>query len=212
MYCNHAQVGRTKVNKVREGIKTRKTHVQNKRTERTVLDKLFLLQNELFKDGLTQTDYKNHVQEKVNNDKYYYKKISEEDVSKLNERYALLIKNENNKVNKRGDEVDFSRNKKKKFREKKNTLQMEKKRELINKLFKEIKKSNSNGVSRNPELLSDDPDKWDTTKLLLFTGGRYLEGSDREWCDIYSKFESPNKANMFNLSSYSDLKDYVLEN
>lgn len=212
MYCNHAQVGRTKVNKVREGIKTRKTHVQNKRTERTVLDKLFLLQNELFKDGLTQTDYKNHVQEKVNNDKYYYKKISEEDVSKLNERYALLIKNENNKVNKRGDEVDFSRNKKKKFREKKNTLQMEKKRELINKLFKEIKKSNSNGVSRNPELLSDDPDKWDTTKLLLFTGGRYLEGSDREWCDIYSKIESPNKANMFNLSSYSDLKDYVLEN
>ena len=212
MYCNHAQVGRTKVNKVREGIKTRKTHVQNKRTERTVLDKLFLLQNELFKDGLTQTDYKNHVQEKVNNDKYYYKKISEEDVSKLNERYALLIKNENNKVNKRGDEVDFSRNKKKKFREKKNTLQMEKKRELINKLFKEIKKSNSNGVSRNPELLSDDPDKWDTTKLLLFTGGRYLEGSDREWCDIYSKFESPNKANMFNLSSYSDLKEYVLEN
>ena len=212
MYCNHAQVGRTKVNKVREGIKTRKTHVQNKRTERTVLDKLFLLQNELFKDGLTQTDYKNHVQEKVNNDKYYYKKISEEDVSKLNERYALLIKNENNKVNKRGDEVDFSRNKKKKFREKKNTLQMEKRRELINKLFKEIKKSNSNGVSRNPELLSDDPDKWDTTKLLLFTGGRYLEGSDREWCDIYSKIESPNKANMFNLSSYSDLKDYVLEN
>lgn len=212
MYCNHAQVGRTKVNKVREGIKTRKTHVQNKRTERTVLDKLFLLQNELFKDGLTQTDYKNHVQEKVNNDKYYYKKISEEDVSKLNERYALLIKNENNKVNKRGDEVDFSRNKKKKFREKKNALQMEKKRELINKLFKEIKKSNSNGVSRNPELLSDDPEKWDTTKLLLFTGGRYLEGSDREWCDIYSKVESPNKANMFNLSSYSDLKEYVLEN
>ena len=212
MYCNHAQVGRTKVNKVREGIKTRKTHVQNKRTERTVLDKLFLLQNELFKDGLTQTDYKNHVQEKVNNDKYYYKKISEEDVSKLNERYALLIKNENNKVNKRGDEVNFSRNKKRKFREKKNTLQMEKKRELINKLFKEIKKSNSNGVSRNPELLSDDPDKWDTTKLLLFTGGRYLEGSDREWCDIYSKVESPNKANMFNLSSYSDLKEYVLEN
>ena len=212
MYCNHAQVGRTKVNKVREGIKTRKTHVQNKRTERTVLDKLFLLQNELFKDGLTQTEYKNHVQEKVNNDKYYYKKISEEDVSKLNERYAFLIKNENNKVNKRGDEVDFSRNKKKKFREKKNTLQMEKRRELINKLFKEIKKSNSNGVSRNPELLSDDPDKWDTTKLLLFTGGRYLEGSDREWCDIYSKIESPNKANMFNLSSYSDLKDYVLEN
>jgi hypothetical protein len=205
-------VGRTKVNKVREGIKTRKTHVQNKRTERTVLDKLFLLQNELFKDGLTQTEYKNHVQEKVNNDKYYYKKISEEDVSKLNGRYALLIKNENNKVNKRGDEVDFSRNKKKKFREKKNTLQMEKRRELINKLFKEIKKSNSNGVSRNPELLSDDPDKWDTTKLLLFTGGRYLEGSDREWCDIYSKIESPNKANMFNLSSYSDLKDYVLEN
>ena len=212
MYCNHAQVGRTKVNKVREGIKTRKTHVQNKRTKRTVLDKLFLLQNELFKDGLTQTEYKNHVQEKVNNDKYYYKKISEEDVSKLNERYTLLIKNENNKVNKRGDEVDFSRNKKKKFREKKNTLQMEKKRELINKLFKEIKKSNSNGVSRNPELLSDDPDKWDTTKLLLFTGGRYLEGSDREWCDIYSKVESPNKANMFNLSSYSDLKEYVLEN
>lgn len=212
MYCNHAQVGRTRVNKIREGIKTRKTHVQNKESERTVLDKLFLLQNELFKDGLTQSEYKNHVQEKVNGDKYYYKKISEEDVSKLNERYALLIKNENNKVNKRGDEVNFSRNKKRKFREKKNTLQMEKKRELINKLFKEMKKSNSTGITRNPELLSDDPDKWNATKLYLFTGGRHLEGSDQEWCRIYSKIESLNKANMFNLSSYSDLKEYVLEN
>lgn len=212
MYSNHAQVGKTRVNKIREGIKTRKTHVQTKETKRTVLDKLFLLQNELFKDGLTQSEYKNHVQEKVNGDKYYYKKISEEDVSKLNERYALLIKNENNKVNKRGDEVDFSRNKKRKFREKKNTLQMEKKRELINKLFKEMKKSNSTGITRNPELLSDDPDKWNETKLYLFTGSRNLEGSDQEWCRIYSKIESLNKANMFNLSSYSDLKEYVLEN
>ena len=212
MYCSHSQVGKTRVNKVREGIKNRKTHVQTKETKRTVLDKLFLLQNELFKDGLTQVEYKNYIQEKVNNDKYYYNKISEEDVSKLNKRYRLLIQKENNKINKRGDEVDFTRNKKRKFREKKNILRMEMKRELINKLFKEMKKSNSTGITRNYELLSDDPDKWNTTKLYLFMGGRHLEGTDKDWCRIYSKIESLNKTNIFNLSSYSDLKKYVLEN
>ena len=212
MYCNHSQVGRTRVNKVREGIQTRKTHVQYKKTKRTALDKLFLLQNELFKDGLNLGEYKNYVQDKINNDKYYYKNISEEDVAKLNKRYRLLIQNENNKINERGDEVDFSRNQKRKFREKKRKLVMEKKRELISELFKEMKKSNTTGITRNPELLSDDPEKWNTTKLYLFTGGRYLEGADQAWGIIYRKIESMNTANLFNLCSYSDLKNYVLEN
>ena len=54
-------------------------------------------------------------------------------------------------------------------------------KELISELFKEMKKSNTIGITRNPELLSDDPEKWNTTKLYLFTGGRYLEGADQAW-------------------------------
>ena len=69
MYTNHRQAGRTRVNKVREGIKNRKTHVQQKRKTVTVMDKLFLLQNELFREGLNLGEYTNYVQEKINEDK-----------------------------------------------------------------------------------------------------------------------------------------------
>mgnify|MGYP006087247447 CR=1 FL=1 len=212
MFNNHSQVGKTRVNKVREGRKNRNTHVQYKKTNTTALDKLFLLHNELCKSGLNPGEYKNYVQEKVNNDKHYYKNISDEDVTKLNNRYKRLFQNNNNKVNKRRDEIDFSRNKKRNFREKKNKLVFEKKRELINGLFKEIKKSNSSGITQNPELLSSNPDSWNTTKLLLFTGGQYLEGTDKNWVQIYQKIESMNTAQMFNLPSDYELRKYVLEN
>ena len=38
MYCSHKQVGRTRVNQVREGLKTKKTHVQHKKNTKTGLD------------------------------------------------------------------------------------------------------------------------------------------------------------------------------
>ena len=41
MFCSDAQVGRTRVNKVRESLKTKKTHVQFKNDNKTGLDKLF---------------------------------------------------------------------------------------------------------------------------------------------------------------------------
>ena len=212
MFSNHAQVGRTRVSKVREGNRNKKTHVQYKKDNKTCLDKLFLLQNELFKEGLSLNEYEDYVQDKINNDKYYYKHISQADVAKLNKRYRLLIQKENNNINKRGDEVKYSRDKKKKYRAKKHNLVMEKKRELINLLFKEMNKSKSIGLGRNPQLLSDDPEKWNDTKLLLFTGGRYLEGSDKGWTNIYNKIESMNTANMFDLANHSDLKKFVLNN
>ena len=35
MYSSHKQVGRSRVNKVREGLKTKKTHVQHKKNKVT---------------------------------------------------------------------------------------------------------------------------------------------------------------------------------
>ena len=65
MYSSHKQVGRSRVNKVREGLKTKKTHVQHKKNKVTGLDKLFLLQNELFKEGLNLNEYVEYLSDKV---------------------------------------------------------------------------------------------------------------------------------------------------
>ena len=135
----------------------------------------FVTESNYSRKRLSLNEYEDYVQEKINNDKYYYKHISQADVAKLNKRYRLLIQKENNNINKKGDEVKYSRDKKKKYRAKQHNLVMEKKRELIN-LLLEMNKSKSIGLGRNPQLLSDDPEKWNDTKLLLFTGGRYLEG------------------------------------
>ena len=62
MFCSDAQVGRTRVSKVRESLKTKKTHVQHKKDNRTGLDKVFLLQNELFKEGLDLDEYVDYLQ------------------------------------------------------------------------------------------------------------------------------------------------------
>ena len=47
MYSSHHQVVRPRVNKVREGIKNKKTHDQKKKTKSCGLDKLFKLKYEL---------------------------------------------------------------------------------------------------------------------------------------------------------------------
>ena len=112
---SHRYAGRTRVNKVREGIKNRKPHVQQKKNTVTVMDKLFLLQNELFREGLNLGEYTNYVQEKINEDKYYYKTLSEENVSQLKKRFLRLIQIENNRYNEKGDEKKKKRKQRKIF-------------------------------------------------------------------------------------------------
>ena len=76
MYSSHKQVGRTRVNQVREGLKTKKTHVQHKKSKVTGLDKLFLLQKELFREGLNLNEYVEYLTDKIEKKNYYYRGLN----------------------------------------------------------------------------------------------------------------------------------------
>ena len=116
MFCSNAQMGRTRVNKVREGLKTKKTHVQYKKNNVTGLDKLFLLQNDLFKEGLDLNEYVDYLTDKIEKKKYYYNGLNSENIEKLKERYEKLIEKENLNYNKIGDEKKLNRKRRKQFR------------------------------------------------------------------------------------------------
>jgi len=212
MYSAHKQVGRTQVNKVRDGLKTKKTHVQHKKNNVTGLDKLFLLQKELFREGIDLNEYVNYLTGKIDKKHYYYRGLNSDNIDVLKKRYGDLIERENMEYNRVGDEKTLNRKRRKQFREKRRTLIYKKRAELIGKLFKNIKGSNSTGVLRNTELLSIDPDRWNDTKKTLFSGGRYLETQDKNWVDIYGLVVSPITAHLFNLHSSHDLNRYVFEN
>ena len=212
MYSSHKQVGKTRVNKVRESLKTKKTHVQHKKNKVTGLDKLFLLQNELFKEGLNLNEYVEYLSDKVQSKKFYYRGLNSENIDALKKRYGDLIEKENLTYNLIGYEKEVSRRRNKQFREKKRKLIYEKKRELIGKLFKKMKSSRSLGVLKNTDILSDDPDKWVETKKHIFTGGRYIEAHDSEWTKIYKKIESNGVYHLFDLHSEHAMNQYVFEN
>ena len=212
MFCSDAQVGRTRVNRSREGLKTHKTHVQYKRTMKTGLDKLFLLQKDLFKEGLDLNEYLNYVTDKVNKKHYYYNGLNSDNIESLKERYGNLIERENNTYNQRGDEIKLKRKRVKQFREKKRNAIYQKRMELIGCLFKTMKGSNTIGVLRNTELLNDDPNNWQNTKKVIFSGGRYIETQDVKWVDIYRRLVSQSTCHLFNLHSLEDLNRYVFEN
>ena len=212
MYSSHKQVGRTRVNKVRESLKTKKTHVHHKKNKVTGLDKLFLLQKDLFKDGLNLNEYVEYLTDKIEKKNYYYRGLNSDDIDALKKRYGDLIEKENMEYNRIGDEKALNRKRRKQFRDKKRKLVYEKKRELIGELFKHMKSTNSIGVLRNTELLSDDPDKWRDTKKALFSGGRYIEPQDKKWNKVYGVIVSPLQCYLFNLHSPEEMNRYVFEN
>lgn len=221
MFSTHAQVGRTRVNKVREGKKRPpksrelnkkdglvhykprsnipvptpeyKVIGQLKQNKVTDLQKLYELQDRLLKEGYSYSEYENYVQEKVNNDKYYYKNLSDEKLALLNKRYRRLTQKDTGKFNEIEDERSFKRGQRKLYRAKRKELVDESKRNLINSLFKALSDSKVSGVSKNHDLLSDDPEKWSQTKRCLFLGGRYLESGDKNWANIYNTLNSPER-------------------
>ena len=213
MFCRDAQAGRTRVNKSRESLKTKKTHVQYSKTKRASgLDKLFLLQNDLFKEGLDLNEYINYVTDKVNKKHYYYNGLNSDNIDALKERYGKRIERENNTYNQRGDEMKINRKRINQFRVKKRNMIYQKRMELIGSLLKTMKSSNALGVLRNTELLSDDPNNWSNTKKSIFSGGRYLETQDKHWVAIYRKLVSPSSYHLFNLHSLKELDQFVFEN
>lgn len=212
MFCSDSQVGRTRVSKVREGLKTKKTHVQHKKDNRTGLDKVFLLQNELFKEGLDLDEYVDYITDKIENKKYFYNGLNSDNVEALKKRYSKLIEKENTRYNQLGDEKRVNRKRRRQFREKKRALIREKKESLIDELYKNMKSSQSLGILRNTDVLSNDPDRFNNTKLNMFTGTKYIEIQDKKWVDIYAKLSSPHTYHLFDLHSTAALNQYVFEN
>lgn len=212
MYCSDHNVGKTRVNKFFSSNNNRSNNNNNsnclKPDNRNSIEKLKDLQKELFSEGYTMDDYQEEVQEKIDGNMLHYRGLSEKNVNDLYGLFAQRLKREDERFNLIDDKHDLKKRQSKLFKEKKERIVREKKRELIDQLLKEINKCNSVGVSRNSSGLSTDPDKWNDTKLLLFLGGRYLEGSDKEWCKIYHQLNS-NDMYLFGFTNKKEFHDYV---
>lgn len=211
MFQSHKQVGKTRVNKVREGVKNKKTHVQFKKNKDTGLDKLFKLQESLFKEGLDANEYNDYIVDKINNKNYYYNGLTDDNIEKLKERYGNMIEKENNKYIVIGKIKSINRKRRSDFKNKKRDLIVAKKTEIIDSILKEMKKSNSIGVTRNTDSLSRDPGKWNHTKKFLFTGGRYIESHDINWVNLYEKYCSNFSPYLFDLHSTHSLNQYIFD-
>ena len=237
MFCNHNQVGRTRVNKVREGkknppksrvihrndnyvqMKPRSDTVSYKPREKTIgqmknnnttgLDKLFQLQKDLFREGLNLKQYENYIQEKVNSDKHYYKNLSENDVTRLTENYRRKLKEKKDKYFETLENRTMKKKQIKNFKKKRGEMVYKRKQDIINELLKELKKTGALGISKGVNSLTITPDNWQDFKLLLFTGGRYLESHDRGWTIQYKKLVSPVMAHLFNKSANYEINPLV---
>ena len=161
------------------------------------IHKLLGLQNELFEEEFTLKEYNDYIQENIENNYFHYRKLSNDNILFLCKRYKKLL----NKIPK---DHTMSRKKRKIFREKRKNLCYEKRRESIDQLIREINKVSVRDLS----ILSSDPDQWEFTKTLLFTGDSIIE-SDKKWSKIYKKLTSPNQAHLFDLNSNDDFVNYI---
>ena len=190
-----------------------KTHLQHKHKrngQTSGLDKLYQLQTEFFKDGMSSSDYKDYVQGKINNDMYYYKNLSSDDFDKLKKRYSRMAQTKKNNLNLILSDRMRKKRQKKLFKTKKSDMVLRQKRELIDGLFKEFSKSKALGISNSTQFLSSNPDEWNNTKNLLFTGGRYFESQDKGWVAVYQKIVSGNNAHLFDINSSDDFNRFVM--
>ena len=87
MYNNHKQMGRSRVNWKHDSKKTRKTHVQQKKINITQMDKHYSMQRQFIKDGMNFLQYKNYIQEKINNNMFYIENF----LKKMYRNYTNVI-------------------------------------------------------------------------------------------------------------------------
>ena len=204
--------GRTRVNKYflnqgnRSSKKNRKEY-NIKPDNRKSLDKLKDLQKELFSEGYTLGDYKEEVQEKIDDNKLHYRGLSDKNVNELHDLFSQKLKREDERFNLIDDKHDLKVKQSILFKEKKQRIVTEKRRELIEQLFKELKQCKSLGVTRSDIGLSSDPDNWVNNKKFLFLGGR-LEGSDKEWCKTYYKLTN-NDMILFGFIDKKEFHNYI---
>ena len=211
MYCSDRNSGKTRVNKFFSNGKNLKSDKRNSIDKRKSIDKLKDLQNELFSEGYTLDDYQEEVQEKIEANKIHYRGLSEKNVNELYELFDKKLKREEERFNLIDDKHNLKKRQSKLFTEKKQRLVCEKRRELIEKLLKELNHCNSVGVSRSTGTLSSDPEKWSETKKFLFLGGRYLEGSDKNWCKIYDLLNSQDYL-LFDCKSKKEFHQFIKNN
>ena len=211
MYCSDRNSGKTRVNKFFSNGKNLKSDKRNSIDKRKSIDKLKDLQNELFSEGYTLDDYQEEVQEKIEANKIHYRGLSEKNVNELYELFDKKLKSEEERFNLIDDKHNLKKRQSKLFTEKKQRLVCEKRRELIEKLLKELNHCNSVGVSRSTGTLSSDPEKWSETKKFLFLGGRYLEGSDKNWCKIYDLLNSQDYL-LFDCKSKKEFHQFIKNN
>ena len=209
MYHVNKQGGRTNVNILSDSKKTRKTHVQHKKTTMTGLDKLYELQTEFFKDGMSSTTYKDHIQTGINKEGYYYKNISSDDFDKLTKRYSRMEQTKKNNLTLTLTKREMKNRQKNLFKDKKRVVIEKQKREMIIILFKELSRTTALGVSNDIRNHSTSPDDWNETKKLLFHGGRYFEKQDQGWVKVYRKIVSGSNAHLFGINSHDDFHRYV---
>ena len=210
MFTSDKQSGRSRVNWKSDSKKTKKTHVQHQQKKETGKDKLFQLQKQHLQDGMNHLKYKEYIQEKINHNKFYYRKLSEKDVTQLCERYNQLIQNQKNRRNEKINQNEEYQKKRKMFREKKRNMVYKQKKEMIQTFLERVSKGDIMGVSKNAYLLSSEPKDWNNTKKCIFLGGRYIEKSDRDtWIEIYRKINSPVCAHLFDLHSDHELNQFV---
>ena len=210
MYQSHSQVGKTRVNINREYNKRKKLLSKNRNKNLSSIDKLYKNQHEMI-SYMDYPEYENYIQDKINNDMFHYKNLSEKQVDELKKRYKKLIKNKEDKYSEIGEEKRVNRKQRKLFREKKRQIVENKQSELISDLLKTISSRNYSGIVKNTSHLSNNPNDWLNNKKYIFTGGlNYgLSGEDKKWNEIYSKLVSQNKANLFDLHSKDSLYNYV---
>jgi hypothetical protein len=206
-FPNSVQSGRSRINKVVDGKKNRKYRRENV-VSKTSFEKLRDLQYELFQEGFELEEYKKYVQEKINDDKFHYKRVTQEDIEKLYGNFERLIQKETNKYNEIGDEKKFNRKQRKMFREKRKRVMDEKKTELISELFKELVSSNTVS-SKVIDLHKPDASQWDYIKKNLFPGNSYLLDKDRKWAGIYGLIESMNSAHIVGCYNHETMNQYV---
>ena len=140
-FANDKQMGRTRVNFVSDSKKNRKTHVQFKQNKMTGFDKLCKLQDELFKEGMSFEEYENYIQDKINDEKYYYKSLSTEEIDKLKKIYRKKLTTKENKLNMTLSERNRKNRQTKLLRKRSVMLYMNKRAGIIDALFKEINKT-----------------------------------------------------------------------
>ena len=206
MFSYGKQDGRTRVNKVVEG----KKHTHNNHTKNTLtsLDNIYKIQSQLMKSGMSLSEYKNHIQGKVNDDMFHYKNITQDNVEELYTRYEKLFRSRENQWNERVDEREMKRKQRRNFRNKRKYLCDVARTELIRKLLQELVHYNicSSKVADTLRICSL---LWgETNKVIFNVSGGYLVDTDKEWCKLFSTLYSP-MPHLFNVSDYSSMNQII---